>query len=222
MSDDRRQKLIAWMKTRKVTTMKALCHQFQISHMTVFRILSEYGYHTSYNRNAAFYALRDVPQFDPAGFWAYRGTRFSRHGSLSDTIVAVVENAVAGQTVRELEERLQTRAANLLCRLVRDGRLTQRSLQGRLVVYLASDPRQADQQFQQRQQLREQPPVPQQSLPEGCSTTEVIEILRALVLSPRANPEALARQLTTRGLHITPGQVTRVTAHYALKKKRRR
>ena len=130
MTADRHQKLIAWMKTRKVATMKALRHQFQISHMTVFRILSEYGYHTSYNRNAAFYALRDVPQFDPAGFWAYRGIRFSRHGSLSDTIVALVENAVAGQTVRELEERLQTRTANLLSRLVRDGRLTQRASRG--------------------------------------------------------------------------------------------
>jgi hypothetical protein len=222
MSADRHQKLIAWMKTRKVTTMKALRHQFQISHMTVFRILSEYGYHTSYNRNAAFYALRDVPQFDPAGFWAYREIRFSRHGSLSDTIVAVVENALAGQTVPELEERLQTRAANLLCRLVRDGRLTQRSLQGRLVVYLASDPRQADQQFQQRQQLLKQLPAPQQSLPEGCSATEVIEILRALVLSPKSSPEELARQLTARGLRITPGQVSHVTTHYALKKKRRR
>src|SRR5271166_826932 len=100
MTADRHQKVIAWMKTRKVATMKALRHQFQVSHMTVFRILSEYGYHTSYNRNAAFYALRDVPQFDPAGFWAYRGIRFSRHGSLSDTIVALVENATAGQTVR--------------------------------------------------------------------------------------------------------------------------
>ena len=222
MTADRHQKVIAWIKTRKVATMKALRHQFQVSHMTVFRILSEYGYHTSYNRNAAFYALRDVPQFDPAGFWAYRGIHFSRHGSLSDTIVALVENTAAGQTVRELEERLQTRAANLLCRLVRDGRLTQRSFQGRLVVYLASDPRQADHQFEQRQQLLKQLPAPQQSLPEGCSTTEVIEILRALVLSPKASPEELARQLTARGLHITPDQVSQVTAHYALKKKRRR
>ena len=222
MAADRHQKLIAWMKARQVTTMKALRHQFQISHMTVFRILREYGYHTSYNRNAAFYALRDVPQFDAAGFWAYRGIRFSRHGSLSDTIVALIENAAAGQTVQELEERLQTRAANLLCRLVRDGRLTQRSLEGRLVVYLANEPRQADQQFQQRQQLLRQIPVPQQGLPEGRSTTEVIEILRALVLSPKASPDQLARQLTARGLHITPGQVSQVTAHYALKKKRRR
>jgi hypothetical protein len=104
---------------------------------------------------------------------------------------------------------------------VRDGRLTQRSLEGRLVVYLANEPRQADQQFQQRQQLLRQIPVPQQGLPEGCSTTEVIEILRALVLSPKASPEELARQLTARGLRITPGQVSQVTTHYALKKKRR-
>jgi hypothetical protein len=185
MAADRRQKLIAWMKRRQVATMKALRHQFQISHMTVFRILREYGYHTSYNRNAAFYALRDVPQFDASGFWAYRGIRFSRHGSLSDTIVALIENAAAGQMVHELEERLQTKVANLLCRLVRDGRLTQRSLEGRLVVYLVNEPRQADQQFQQRQQLLRQIPVPQRGLPEGCSTTEVIEVLRALVLSPK-------------------------------------
>jgi hypothetical protein len=222
MSADRHHKLIVWMKTRKVTTMKALRHQFQISHMTVFRILSQYGYHTSYNRNASYYALHDVPQFDQAGLWAYREIRFSRHGSLSDTIVALVGNAEAGLTVRELEERLQTRTANLLSRLVRGGRLTQRSLQGRLVVYLASDPSQADQQFQQRQQLLRQTPAPQQNLPEGCSAIEVIEILRGLVLSPKASPEELAQQLTARGLRITPGQVSQVTTHYALKKKRRR
>ena len=61
-----------------------------------------------------------------------------------------------------------------------------------------------------------------QSLPEGCSATEVIEILRALVLSPKASHEELARQLTARGLRITPGQVSHVTTHYAHKKKRRR
>jgi hypothetical protein len=87
---------------------------------------------------------------------------------------------------------------------------------------LASDPGQADQQFLQRQQLLKERPAPEQGLPEGCSTTEVIEILRALVLSPKASPEEVARQLTARGLRIAPSQVSQVTTHYALKKKRRR
>jgi hypothetical protein len=221
MALDQHQKLIVWMKAQKVATMKALRHKFQISHMTVFRVLSEYGYHTSYNRNAAFYALRDVPQFDSAGFWSHRGIRFSRHGSLSDTVAALVEHAAAGQTVRELEERLETKVANLLCRLVRDGRLKQRTLQGKRVVYLASDLKQADQQFEQRGRLLNQVPVPRQSLPEGCSTAEVIEILRALVISPKASPDQLARQLKARGLQISPNQISQVTAHYTLKKKRR-
>jgi len=221
MALDRHQKLIAWMKARKVATMKSLRHQFQISHMTVFRILSDYGYHTSYNCNAAYYTLRDIPQFDSAGLWAYRAIRFSRHGTLSDTIVALVENAVAGQTVRELEDRLQTKAANLLCRLVHDGRLTQRTLQGRLVVYLVADPKRADQQFQQRQQLPQQVPIPRRSLPEGCSTALVIAILRAMVLAPKARPEQLAQQLNAQGVRVVASQVSRVVEHYALKKKRR-
>jgi hypothetical protein len=221
MAIDRHPKLIAWMKARKVATMKSLRHQFQISHMTVFRILSDYGYHTSYNCNAAYYTLHGIPQFDSAGFWAYRAIRFSRHGTLSDTIVALVENAVAGQTVRELEDRLHTKAANLLCRLVHDARLTQRTLQGRLVVYLVADPKRADQQFQQRQQLPQQVPIQRRSLPEGCSTAVVIAILRAMVLAPKARPEQLAQQLNAQGVHVVPSQVSRVIEHYALEKKRR-
>jgi hypothetical protein len=221
MAIDRHQKLIAWMKARKVATMKSLRHQFQISHMTVFRILRDYGYHTSYNCNAAYYTLHGIPQFDSAGLWAYRAIRFSRHGTLSDTVVALVENAVAGQTVRELEDRLQTKAANLLCRLVHDGRLTQRTLQGRLVVYLVADPKRADQQFQQRQQLPQQVPIQRQSLPEGCSTAVVIAILRAMVLAPKARPEQLVQQLNAQGVHVVASQVSRVIEHYALEKKRR-
>ena len=221
MAIDRHEKLIAWIKARKVATMKSLRHQFQISHMTVFRILSDYGYHTSYNCNAAYYTLHDIPQFDSAGLWAYRVIRFSRYGTLSDTIVALVENAIAGQTVRELEDRLQTKVANLLCRLVHDGRLMQRPLQGRSVVYLVADPKRADQQFEERQQLPQQLPIPRRNLPEGCSTAVVIAILRAMVLAPNAGPEQLAQQLNAQGVYVLASQVSRVIEHYALEKKRR-
>ncbi|CAN5150747.1 hypothetical protein BH10PLA2_BH10PLA2_16550 [soil metagenome] len=222
MPTDRARKLVTWMKTRTVATMKALRHQFQVSHMTVFRILSESGYHSSYNRNGAYYTLRDTPQFDSDGLWNYRGIRFSIHGTLKDTIVALIENSDTGQTVLELEERLHTKSANLLSRLVHDTRLTQRALQGRLVVYLASDSQQADKQYRRRQERLQQATVPQRSVPEGCSPTEVIEILRSLVLAPAERPDQLARQLTARVLHITASQVSRVIEHYALKKKRHR
>jgi DeoR/GlpR family transcriptional regulator of sugar metabolism len=82
MLTDREQKLVNWLRTRKVATMRHLQHQFQVCHMTVFRALKKAGYHTSCNRNAGYYTLADVPQFDDWGLWAYPDVRFSHAGTL--------------------------------------------------------------------------------------------------------------------------------------------
>ncbi len=216
MLTDKQQMLVNWLARRKVATMRQLRHQFQLSHMTVIRTLKKYGYYTSYNYNAAYYTLHDVPQFDDCGLWIYRDIRFSRHRTFPETIVALVERAPEGLTVRELETRLQTRVANLLCRLVRDGRLTHQRLRGRQMVYLARDSQQANRQHQQRLEQ----PAPAARLPEGCSAAEVIDVLREMVLSPRDRPHQLTRKLKRRGLRISAGQVRRVIEYYALQETR--
>jgi hypothetical protein len=119
--------------------MRQLRHQFQVSHMTVFRALRKLGYHTSYNHNAGYYTLTDVPQFDDWGLWTYRDVRFSRTGSLVDTLVGLVSQSPGGLTVGELEQRLHTPLASLLSRLVQQGRLQRHVLQGRQVIYLSHD-----------------------------------------------------------------------------------
>ena len=152
MLTDREQKLVNWLRTRKVATMRHLQHQFQICHMTVFLALKKVGYHTSYNRNAGYYTLADVPKFDDGGLWAYRDVRFSLAGTLLETLVALATQAPAGLTVGELEERLQTPVANLLSRLVQHGRLQRQVLRGRHVVYLSPEAEHGRQQWEQRQQ----------------------------------------------------------------------
>ena len=59
--------------------------------MTVIRALKKYGYYTSYNRNAGYYVLHDVPEFNEWGLWTYRDIRFSKYGTLTQTIVALCE-----------------------------------------------------------------------------------------------------------------------------------
>ena len=221
MLTDRQQELFDWLRKRTVATMRQLRHQCQVSHMTVFRALKKHGYCTSYNYNAAYYTLHDLPQFDDWGLWAYRDIRFSRHGTLLETLVAIVQHAPAGLTVRELESRLQTPVANLLCRLVHDGRLARHTLSGRQVVYLAGTPPQANRQRTQRQQLLAAPAVRGSGLPAGCSAGDVIEVLRQMIVAPDAGPDSWARQLQARGVHVTAGQVRQLLEHYALKKKRR-
>ncbi len=221
MLSDRQKKLVDWLKKRKVASMKLMRHQFQLSQMTVVRYLRQYGYLTSYNQNAAFYTLHDVPQFDDGGLWSYRDVGFSKFGTLTETIVTLVQNAAAGMTVAELEDRLKTRVANLLCRLVQEKRLTPRTLTGRRVVYLAAAVVEAEHQFQQRQKMLAAAAHPVELLPPGLDAERVIQILQQMVVASDVNPEPLARQLARRGVAITAGQVRQVIEHYALEKKRR-
>jgi arginine repressor len=222
MLTDHEQKVINWLRKTKVATMRHLRHQFQISHMTVVRALKKFGYYASYNHNAAYYVLQNVPEFDDWGLWAYRDIYFSRYRSLPETIVSVVEKAPAGLTVRELEERLQTRVANLVSGLVSKGRVRRERLVGRQVVYLAGDPAVRTPQLQQRRLQEEEAVRATSELPPACSATGVIEILRAMILTQDDNPDRLSRRLQARGTRVTASQVRRVLDHYALEKKRRR
>lgn len=216
------ERIIAWLRKATVATMKQIRHQFHISHMTVARALKGFGYYASYNHNASYYVLRDVPEFDDWGLWAYRDVRFSRYRTLPATIVAVVEKAPAGLTVLELEQRLQTKAGNLVSRLVSRGRVQRERLGGRHVVYLASDPAVRTQQFERRQrQLQEEAAPGAAELPSRCSAADVIEVLRAVIVTSDDDPDRLARRLQAGGTGITAGQVRRVLQHYAVEKKRR-
>lgn len=222
MLTDREQKLVNWLRTRKVATMQHLQHQFQVCHMTVFRALKKVGYHTSYNRNAGYYTLADVPKFDDWGLWAYRDVRFSRAGTLLETLVALATQAPAGLTVGELEERLQTPVANLLSRLVQHGRLQRQVLRGRHVVYLSPEAEHGRRQWEQRQQdLRAAAAGTATALPAGCPAPLVIDVLRQMILTPDDGPAQWARQLQAQGRQVTAGQVRQVQEHYALEKKRR-
>ena len=221
MLTEREQKVVHWLKKRKVATMRHLRHQFQLSHMTVIRALRKHGYYTSYNHNAAYYVLHDLPQFDEWGLWAYRDICFSQHGTLIKTVVALIEKAPAGLTVVELQDRLRAKVANLACRLVRDGTIEREIGPGRQAVYMAGDVKRRARQHHQRQQLLQQGAVGGTAeLPEGCSPTDVIEVLRQIILAPHHNADQLARQLSRRGLHVTAGKIRRVIDYYALEKKR--
>jgi len=222
MATDRQGKLVNWLKNRKVASMRAMRHQFRISQPTLLRYLKRYGYLTSYNYNGGYYTLHDVPQFDEHGLWAYRKIRFSKFGTLAQTIVASVQNADQGMTTAELEQRLQTSVANLLGRLVQQRRLSNRNLCGRHVVYLAAEPAQAERQFRQRHRNLDRAAPADQLLPTGVAAEQVIAILRQMVLVPDSKPEPLARRLARHGIAVTTGQVRQVIEHYALEKKRHR
>jgi len=220
MSTVSEEKLANWLRRRKVATLKSMEAQFQISRMTVLRRLKAVGYHTSYNHNGTYYTLAETPEFDESGLWSYRDIHFSVHGTLTETVVATIDSCDMGMTVAELEDLLGAKLGNLLSRLVKDGRLRCVIWKGRKGVYVSADTKVGQRQFDRRQ--RDKVPVlSDDSFPKSCSISEVVEVLRQMILSPNGDAKHWSRQLVDKGVHVTTGQVQSVIEHFDLKKKRR-
>jgi hypothetical protein len=218
--------VIQRLRRKRIATMKTLRRELDVSHMTVVRALNKYGYHSGLNHNASYYTLLDTPRFDAEGLWAYRDICFSEQGTLAKTLVVLTENAPAGMTVAEIEQRVNTKVGNLLSRLCRQNQLS-RCFAGRQAVYLAVDAKRQKQQQQRRERQRQETQVTQASamtertaFPPHDDVVTVLEVLIQIIKSPKSDAAQLAKALRTRGVKITSTQVQRILDFYGFKKKR--
>ena len=193
----RESQVVQLLKQRQVAAYAELADQLKVSGKTVQRALHKAGTYASLNANSAYVTLKNIPRFDSRGLWGYKQLRFSRHGDLSRTIQALIEQSPQGCTVSELQQWLGTRVHNHLSRLLRRGEI-QRSSLGRHALYISADPAQ-----QQRQQAARQPspttggdrPAAQEvpPLPAGVQPLELIRLLLQMLHKPAASPASLAK-----------------------------
>jgi hypothetical protein len=192
-----------------------LCRVAGRSPLTVWRILKPIGYYTSFNFNARFYTLRDIPSFDRDGLWFCRDVGFSSQGSLTRTIVALVEASPMGMTPNELTALLRVRVQNQLFHLFAQQKLA-RTPWGRAHVYLSVDEEKQDEQARRR---RRAPVTPAAGTESPLTDAETIAILAELVRSPRASARRLAAVLSARGMAVSAQKVLTVIERYELPKK---
>jgi hypothetical protein len=212
------------LRRKRVATMRNLCEEMDVSHMTVVRALNKYGYHSSVNHNASYYTLHDTPRFNEEGLWTYRDICFSEHVSLGKTLVALAAKAPAGLTVAEFEQRVNTKVGNLLSRLCRQNELS-RCFAGRRAVYLAVDSNRQQQQQRERERQNAKATQAKATTQQACFPAQqdvvtVLEVLIQIIRTPQADAAELAKALRARGVKMTAGQVQRVIDFYALQKKR--
>ncbi|MGV8123744.1 MAG: hypothetical protein AB2L14_28690 [Candidatus Xenobiia bacterium LiM19] len=185
------------------------------SRTTVFRVLSQKGYLTSYNHAGRYYTLKEIPEFDEDGLWAHGDVFFSRHGSLRATIAYFVDNSIAGQTHRELQERLRLRVHDSLHDLVVAEKIGRVEIE-LLYLYVNTNNAIAETQIAERHRLlsTETPPAP---LPDS---PVIIEILLAFIHLGEKDPAALARHLRRQGIAVSSEEIETVFTQYALGKKK--
>lgn len=198
----------------KILTKSKLLELCGFSHMTAWRILNAHGYLSSYNFNARYYTLIDIPEFDDYGLWSFRKIRFSRYGSLTNTIIELIKQSKTGFSAGELESLLDVPVKPSLLRLCREGRLSREKVDTAF-IYLAANAVQQETQLSKRQsQLKSA--LKHSRLPEP---ERIIAVLVELIKKPESEPNVIAKRLSSRCVHITTRQVKAIFTYYNLVKK---
>ena len=219
-------KVVSLLRELIVATMDILCNKLSTSRSTVVRSLKNYGYFSSYNFNSSYFTLKDIPDFDKDGLWFHGEIGFSRYGTLTETIKALIDHSEKGYTVLELQKLVGTKVHNQLSLLCRKKMLS-RFYVGRNCVYTSVEPKlQASQEAKCKEQIKElkavtgsQKDFKERNLPQQLDALTVIRLLVEMIKKPDAEAASLSQTLQRQGLSITAGQVREVIEFYSLVKK---
>jgi len=197
---------------KKVISKAELLQDCGCSAMTAWRLLRQVGYCRSYNHNARYFTLASTPEFDDHGLWTYQDIRFSKWGTLPETIIAVIEKSPGGMTAQELAEFLRVRNVKpLLTRLILNGRLWREALEGAF-VYLTPEQSRHDQQMQHRRtEITVAPRLAR--LPEP---PQIIALLVEMIRNPQQTPQHWARRLARNNVPLGTQDIRAVMEHYQL------
>jgi len=213
-------RVIALLQEERALEMEAICARAACCRMTAFRGLKRYGYFTSYNCNSGYYTLRDIPEFDRRGLWRCGPARFSRHGTIAETVLAWVQESQRGLGLGELEEGLGVDVHCHTGELVRSGRLA-RTRVGKRVVYVSAVlERGARQEALRREEARQVATGSGLALPKGLTAAAVLRLLVEMIRAPEASAASLARRVSGEGERLTAEAVRTVIAFWKLDEKR--
>ena len=106
--------------------------------LTVLRKLKCLGYRSSYSHHGKYYTLDRLASFDAYGLWVSTPARFSRYGTLRNTLKQFIESAELGYTAGELRERLGVSVKEPLLSLTREHQI-RRDLIAKVYVYASED-----------------------------------------------------------------------------------
>jgi len=200
----------------KVLTREKHLQLCGCSAMTAWRVLHEHGYLSSYNANAKYYTLIDIPDFDQRGLWSYKGIRFSKSGSLNQTMVEFVFRSKSGMTAREIEDVLGiNNARTTLIKLYKERKVSRAKIGG-VFVYLNIGDEWADKQRSLRQAELERE-VYQADLP---GARKIIAVLVEWIVRPELSIDRVARRLARKGEKISRRDIRAVVEYYNLPQKK--
>jgi len=219
------QQVIEYFHDIKVRTIYDVIQKLEISKRTIIRSLNKCGYYSSYNYNARYYTLQDIPTFNDYGLWNYNDIRFSKYKSITETILVIINKSEAGYTNTEMSHLLGTETKNLLSRLRKQDRLTKFYI-GHQAVYLSTDPDRNEAQKESRNNQRLLQLEHSQkghreggNLPEGIDVMTIISVLTSMIRKPTVGIASLSKSLQAKDVKLTAEDIHKIISFYGLEKK---
>ena len=140
---------------------------------------------------------------------------FSKSGSLTNTVIALVFNSRSGLEKNELHELLGVNVIPILSKLYHQGKLYREKVDG-IFVYLQTSEDGWWTQLSNRQldRIKEK----DTRLPEP---ERIIAVLVELIQRVALQPQQLARRLSRKGIKINTTEIRAIFNHYQIIKKNR-
>lgn len=197
----------------RILTLGELSDRLSCSSRTVLRRLDEHGYFSSYNHSGRFLTIQEVAEFDTRGLWAWKAARFSKHGTLKQTIEHFVAAEERGMTHEELATILGVRAYNALLELVHERRIYRERLGPTFVYFNRKAVARREQVDRRRSFLQEH----QKTRP---TSRQIIATLLELIKDPKAGKGDIVLRCQRVGISISRDVVDSIFDTYDLDKKR--
>jgi len=201
------KKAIRAIHQKKVIDIENLASLLNSSIKTARRRLKLWQAITSYNKNGRFYTLAGIPDFDSNGLWEYRHVRFSQHGNLKNTIIALVNHSTAGLDAAEASDLLGISVRSFLSYRQKHADLKREKIQGRF-VYFSARPKDYLQQRQLRAAMTRTIMLP--------SDIEAIAILVETIKNPHLSIDQLAVKLQKNNYRISSERIENLFSYHGL------
>lgn len=209
------EKIVQFVQESKVTTTTQLTKKFNCSKKTIFRILKQEGYRTSYNRNSSGITLDEIPKFDDRGLWEHQGYYFSRWGKIKETIQALVNKSKAGLSAAELKRILHVQVYHHLTACARNGMII-RDTSATIPIYYSERREKGQEQQNERKALTHALPVPKTPT---VHKDKIIQVLAMAIKHHADTVEGIIPILQAEGVTINEKTVRWIFERYEIEKK---
>jgi len=197
---------------KKCWQIDDLADKLDYAVISVRRLLLQVGYHRSYTHNGRWYTLKGIPVFNVHGLWQHEGIGFSKRGTLTKTILHIIDSSRSGYPASAICSTLGADCRAVLTQMYQKGRIDRIKLQARF-VYLS-----ADKHINHRQRMI--CTVSADKAPLGLISAEAaVRVLVEFINNPSLSSIEISANLKNKiNLRVDPEQIKCLFEQHGLKK----